>query len=146
MTGALEGHCMCSAVSVIATPTQPYITACNCDNCKRWTGGMNFAFEADANTVRIEGPVKTIALMPWAERGFCSKCGSGVFYRVTAEGPMKGLLKLSAGLFPDATGLPVGIEFYADERPAAFDLSQDHKTMTRAEVEALFSDNEETRP
>ena len=141
MSSVLKGQCMCGAVSVTATATQSYMTACNCDNCKRWTGGVNFAFEVDADSARIEGPVKTISVMPWAERGFCGECGSGVLFRVTADGPMEGLLKLSAGLFPDATGLPMGVEFYADERPAAFDLSRDHKTMTRAEVEALFSDN-----
>lgn len=141
MSGALAGQCMCGAVTVNATPTKGHITACNCENCQRWTSGVNFAFEVDGASARINGPVKTISVQPWAERGFCSDCGSGLFYRVTADGPMKGLLKMSAGLFAGATGLPLGVEYYADERPGAFDLSRDHTLMTRADVEALFSEN-----
>ncbi len=144
MTVAMNGTCMCGAVTVKATATKEYITACNCENCRRWTGGVNYAIEVDANAASIDGPIKTIAPMPWAERGFCAECGSGVYYRVTAEGPMHGLLKMSAGLFDDGTGLPVGVEYYADDRPAAYDLSREHKAVTRAEVEAFFLGNAES--
>lgn len=134
----MKGQCMCGAVTVEAEPTKDFITACNCENCRRWTGGVNFTFNVDEISAAINGPVKTVSVAPWAERGFCGTCGSGIFYRVTAEGPNHGLLKLSAGLFPDATGLPVGVEYYADQRPAAFDLSQPHQEMTATEVRALL--------
>lgn len=135
----LEGQCLCRAVTVRAEPKDGYLTACNCENCRRWTGGVNFTFSVDAETARIDGPMKTVTVLPWAERGFCAECGSGLFYRVTAEGDLKGMLKLSAGLFPDGTGLPLGVEFYSDERPAGYDLGQPHRTMTKAEVEAYFA-------
>lgn len=135
----LDGQCMCGAVQVRATPTKDFMTACSCENCRRWTGGVNFTFNADETTAEMTGPVKTVQIAPWAERGFCSDCGSGIFYRVVAEGPNHGLLKLSAGLFPNGTDLRLGVEYYVDQRPAQFDLSQPHDTMTTEEVNALFS-------
>ena len=58
-------------------------------------------------------------------------CGLGIFYRITAEGPAKGML-------PEATGFQLQIEFCADERAGAFDFSQPHTELSRAQVEAMF--------
>ncbi|MEL6799632.1 MAG: GFA family protein [Pseudomonadota bacterium] len=137
---AMSGACMCGAVQVSVVAKGDHMTACNCENCRRWSGGVGFTFEVEAKSAEMTGPIKTISLLPWAERGFCGDCGSGLFWRVISDGEMSGMLKMSAGLFPDGTGLPLGMEFYADERPDGFDLSQPHKTMTRAEVEAHFFD------
>ncbi len=137
----LQGQCMCGAVRVAATPSKDFMTACNCENCRRWTGGVNYTFAVDATTAQITGPVKTVSVVDWAERGFCADCGSGVFYRITADGPNHGLLKLSAGLFPAGTDLRLGVEYYADQRPPQFDLSQPHETLTSEEVRALLSAN-----
>lgn len=141
MTAMIEGQCMCAAVTVRARQTKDFMTACSCDDCRRWTGGVNFTFNVDETTAEITGPVKTISIQPWAERGFCGDCGSGIFYRVVAEGPNHGLLKLSAGLFPDAGGLPLGEEYYVDQRPPQFDLSRPHTEMTAGDVRALMSGN-----
>lgn len=137
----LEGRCLCGAVTAVVEPSDGHMTACNCENCRRWTGGVNFTFAVVPETAQIEGPIKTITPMPWARRGFCAECGSGIYYKVTTEGELNGLLKVSAGLFNDAGGLPLDVEFYADERPASYDLSKPHRTMTRAEVEAYFVDD-----
>ncbi|WP_425040202.1 GFA family protein [Primorskyibacter sp. S187A] len=136
---SLQGRCMCGAVTAVARPTKDFITACNCENCRRWGGGTYFAFHVDAASAEITGPVKTVSVAPWAERGFCSACGSNVSYRIVAEGPHHGVLKLSAGLFPEGTGLPLGVEYFTDERPTAFDLSRPHEEMTAEAVRALLS-------
>ena len=54
----LDGHCLCGAVTVRAEPKDGYFTACNCENCRRWTSGISFSFVADEATAVIDGPVK----------------------------------------------------------------------------------------
>ncbi|MCR9150865.1 MAG: GFA family protein [Rhodobacteraceae bacterium] len=134
----LTGHCLCGAVTLDVAPAKEVLTACNCENCRRWTGGVNFTFEVEAETARIDGPVRTYSPENWAERAFCGACGSGISYRFTGDGPLNGLLKVSAGLFDDAGGRRLGTEFFADQRPAAFNLGQPHPTMTAAEVAAVL--------
>ena len=70
----------------------------------------------------------------WAERGFCATCGSTLWYGSVADG----VRHLSAGLFPDAGGGQMKIEFFADRCPNGYALTGDHRRLTTAETEAMF--------
>ena len=88
--------------------------------------------------MQIEGPVRTRATSDWAERAWCDSCGSSLFYRVTAEGPYKGVAHVATGLFEDAGGLPLTNELYVDRRPSGYAFAGELGGMTKAEVEAMF--------
>lgn len=80
--GALSGGCQCGAVrySVAAGPAVPLV--CACRMCQRATGGVMAAFlEVEAERVRWTGTAATFASSSEAERGFCSACGTSLFYR-----------------------------------------------------------------
>ncbi|KPU83237.1 hypothetical protein JI58_09430, partial [Marinosulfonomonas sp. PRT-SC04] len=53
----------------------------------------------------------------WAERAWCSKCGSNLWYQVTLEGPYSDTYHMPFGLLDDTTGLTIDREIYVDEKP-----------------------------
>ncbi|MDU8910148.1 GFA family protein [Aestuariicoccus sp. MJ-SS9] len=129
----ITGHCLCGAVTVTATANAvPRLRACHCDMCRRHTSGAFFSIEADV--VQIDGPARSFRSSDWAERGFCGTCGSTLWYGTVADG----VRNLSAGLFDNAGGGEMKIEFFADRCPHGYALAGDHRRLSSAETEALF--------
>ena len=70
----------------------------------------------------------------WAERGFCKKCGSHVFYRLKANQHYM----LSAGLFEDQKEFVLDHQIFIDKKPSFYSFANETVTMTEAEVFAKF--------
>ena len=65
---------------------------------------------------------------------FCSVCGSTLWYGTQKDG----VRHFSAGLFKDAGGAALKLEFFTDAAPG-YALAGDHRKMTAVETEALFA-------
>ena len=138
----MTGQCLCGAVTVTATPERPSLAACHCNMCRRWTSAAFVAFPSDDAVA--EGPVKVFQSSEWAERAFCERCGSALWYRITAPGPGHGQYQLASGLF-DVAGMHLGLEVFIDEKPDAyaFDGAENRRQMTGAEIIAIFAPKED---
>lgn len=100
--------------------------------CQRWSGGLFLCFNADADGVKVEGPVTRYASSDFAERAFCAVCGSHLWMRNV---PGK-TYDLMPGLFDEARGWPLRSEVYSDRAMASVRLGGDHRQATQAEYEA----------
>lgn len=138
----LNGQCMCGAVSVTATPAKDAIGACHCDMCRRWTSSALMTFQAEPGYAAL-GPVKTYTSSEWAERAFCEVCGSALWYRMTAPGPMQGQTQMAAGLFENAGGHRLSLELFIDKKPEGYAFAGDRKQITEAEMMAMYAPSEE---
>ena len=116
---ATTGHCLCGAVTVRVESLSDEISACFCDLCTRWGGGLQMGIEAPANRVTIEGPLKTHRSSALAERGWCDTCGSSVLFCYVADRDT-GYLELSPGLFENAGGARLTRVVYADRHPDGY--------------------------
>ena len=134
----LTGQCMCGAVRVTARPERGSAGACHCDMCRRWTSSALMTFPA-ADGWAAEGPVKVFRSSDWAERAFCETCGSPIFYRITAPGPMQGQVQMAAGLFDNAADTKLGLELYIDRKPQGYAFEGERRQMTEADVIAAFA-------
>ncbi len=132
----MRGRCLCGAVTVTAVPVRQALAACHCDMCRRWSSSAFMAFEAE--TVKAEGPVRTFTSSEWAERAFCERCGSNLWYRITAPGPMHGQHQLAAGLF-DVGDMPIKLEVFIDKKPPGYAFAGERKQMTEQEVFDLYA-------
>lgn len=130
----LKGQCMCGAVSVTANSAQPGLVACHCDMCRRWTSSMYMSLRTDPDSVSVTGPVKVFRSSDWAERAFCEICGSALWYSTLHDGQKN----LAAGLFDNAGGADLKLEFFIDKKPDGFAFAGERKQMTEAEVIAAF--------
>ena len=140
----VSGQCMCGAVKVTATLAREAVVACHCDMCRRWTSSMLMTVAVEPGH-SVEGPVKQFTSSDWAERAFCADCGSALWYRVTAPGPMHGQAQMAAGLFDDAAGANLKLELYVDRKPQGYAFAGERRQMTEAEVYAMYAPPPEER-
>ena len=133
MTGAaMTGQCLCGAVTVrVAGAHDPRPGACHCRMCQRWSGGLFLCFNADADGVTVDGPVTRFASSDFAERAFCSVCGSHLWMRDKTGRAYD----LMPGLFDAIHDQPLRSEVYSDRAMASVRLQGDHRRATQAEYE-----------
>lgn len=131
----LTGKCMCGAVKISATAKKPSVAVCHCDMCRRWSAGPFMAVNCRSVTFEDDENVGRIRSSDWAERGYCTKCGSNLFYRLVDSSDHQ----ISAGLFDDQSMLRLSLQVFIDSKPPYYEFSNETKTMTAAEVIAAFA-------
>lgn len=130
------GKCMCGAVTY-AAKIEPKLSACHCGMCRRWSGGPYLAAGPAEATFSGEENLTVIKSSDWAERGFCNKCGSSMFYRLTA-GQYAGMTNVGFGTLDDQSGFELTREWYCDLKPDAYTLEGDHERVTSEQIAAMF--------
>ena len=102
------GGCQCGTVRYLIAAGPVRETVCGCRMCQRASGNFTSAFyEVDATRVTwTTAPPTTWASSDVADRGFCARCGTPLFFRETASGTIE---LLAATL---ATGTPFDPAFH----------------------------------
>jgi len=131
----LEGKCMCGAVRFSASAQKPSVVACHCDMCRRWSAGPFMALNCQNVTFDGQENIGRIRSSDWAERGFCTRCGSNLFYHIIERSDYQ----LAAGLFDDQSMLRMSLQVFTDSRPGFYEFANETKMMTGAEVAAMFA-------
>jgi hypothetical protein len=135
------GHCMCGAVGFTASDVPEKLGACHCEMCRRWTGSAFVNIEVPNEKINWTGKehIATLQSSDWAERGWCSCCGTGLFWRMTEENEYSGTTDIALGLFDDPSGFKISHEIYIDHKPDSFAFVDHGQTkLTRAECVAKF--------
>ena len=111
-----EGGCLCGGVRYAVHGPLREILVCHCVECRRWTGRA-WAVTAARNEdleigdgrrlVWVESPNSALG----ASRGFCSQCGSSLFYRA----PGRGRTGIGAGTLDDPSGLRVAGHIWVEQ-------------------------------
>lgn len=131
------GKCMCGAVRFTAKDLGE-ASACHCGMCRRWAGGPWIGVSAGPIEWQDDEALEVVESSAWAERGFCRKCGSGLFYRITAEGKHQGVTSVSLGALDDPKGIALTKEWFIDRKPDVYALAGDRERVTEAEIMAAF--------
>lgn len=126
----IGGHCLCGAVSITLESPARDVEVCQCDMCRRWGGSFYAAQCGDNPRISGEDAITVYRSSEWAERAFCSKCGSNLWFRFLPTGGRS----FSAGLFDAATGNGIEKEIFADEAAVWSKLEGNHPRQTGAEV------------
>lgn len=130
------GSCLCGAVDISAKYMSDSVGACHCSTCRRWGGGPLLAVECGSDVqVRGERYVSVYDSSDWAERGFCTKCGSHLFYRLKQDGSYI----VPVGLFGDEHPFTFDHQVFIDEKPAYYGFAQRTTDMTGEEVFAKYA-------
>ncbi len=126
----IEGHCLCGAVTVALDNPKQEIEICQCDMCRRWAGSFYTAQTGDNAEVSGKDCITAYQSSDWAERAFCSKCGSNLWYRFLPTGNRS----FSAGLFDAAARHTIEKEIFVDECADWSRLEGNHPRQTGEEV------------
>jgi hypothetical protein len=135
----MQGQCLCGAITVTA-PDKTHIDACHCGMCRRWGGGPALGL-ACGPEVQIEGrdQLKVYRSSDWAERAFCSECGTHIYYQLLPSSDYF----LPAGLFQDDAAFEFTEQIYIEFKPSYYDFANPTLNLTEAEVLARFAARQE---
>jgi hypothetical protein len=131
-----NGSCLCGAVSVSTTSMNNHVGACHCSMCRKWGGGPLLAIECGSDvSFSGEENIEFYQSSEWAERGFCKKCGSHLFYKLKQNNQYF----MPVGLFDNGEGLILDHQFFIDEKPEYYCFANATKNLTGEEVFAQFA-------
>lgn len=110
----LKGSCHCGAVTFTLTqvPTEP--TACHCTQCRKQSGHYLASAKVPKTAVNLTGADH----MSWyrssekVRRGFCSKCGSWLFW----EPLLRDSMWVALGSLDGKTGLTLERHIYVADK------------------------------
>lgn len=133
---AQKGQCLCGAVKFAADEVEAGFGACHCRMCQRWSGGIFMTANSRGLSFDGEENIATYLASQWAERGFCRKCGSLLFYRLLNSDDYE----ICIGTFDDLSQLELTSEIFVDCKPAGYALAGEHPRLTEAETLEKFKE------
>lgn len=138
-TKNIQGRCACGMVVVDAKTASESVGACHCGTCRKISGGSPYMAVDCGTEVNFKGSenISVYNSSEWAERGFCAKCGTQLFYRLKQNGQHM----LSSGLFASCD-FNFDHQVFIEEKPAYYEFANNTKNMTGEEIFAQFGSSE----
>jgi hypothetical protein len=131
-----RGKCLCGAVRLVAMPKGNGVAACHCTMCRTWGGGPLLGVDCGEDFhVEDEADVSVYPSSDWAERGFCRRCGTHLFYRLK-QGPR---YFVPAGVFEGGESWVLEHQVFIDEKPDFYAFANPTRDFTGAELFAQFA-------
>ena len=114
------GSCLCGAVRyTVSGPLRPVI-ACHCTQCRKTSGHYVAATSASREDVEINGEVTWFASSGTARRGFCSTCGSNLFWDGSGVN-----LSIHAGTLDGPSGVQLAGHIFCDAKGDYYEIEGD---------------------
>ena len=132
-----KGQCLCGAVTLTVEDADLEVHCCHCSMCRRWSGGPVFAVPVAQVTMQPENQIVRYESSDWAERGFCGRCGTNLFYRLKEPDAYY----LMMGLFDDPGQFKLASEIYIDNKPPGYSIAGDHPRLTEEEFLESFQES-----
>lgn len=117
------GSCLCGAVRFDVDGELRPVVNCHCGQCRKWSGHFVAATAAWRRSFRLEDPQGALT---WyrssetAQRGFCGRCGAGLFWRVDDADT----ISIMAGALDGATGLATRAQIYVEDKGDYYELGE----------------------
>jgi hypothetical protein len=110
------GGCLCGAVRFSISGALRDILICHCAMCRRSSSSVGAYTACAPDAIAISGTkLRWYRSSPMARRGFCSKCGSQLFWE-----PNDGHhISVSAGSLDDASALAIAEHIFVAHDPTA---------------------------
>lgn len=115
-----KGGCLCGAVRYEVTGPLRDVIFCHCSQCRRQTGLYYAATAAATQDLALtsDHALAWYAASDHARRGFCSQCGSALFWRPNSGSHVA----ILAGSLDDPSVLKAQSHICTDGRPDFYDL------------------------
>ena len=126
----ITGACLCGAVSIRLEGARTGIEACHCTMCRAWGGGPFLSVSARTYHIEGEEHITAYRSSAWAERAFCKRCGSNLWFEFLPA-KHRGFL---AGLFELPDSYTLAKQIFTDEKPGFYDFAQQTRMQSSHEV------------
>lgn len=121
MSKITKGSCNCGGVTWEATGQLRGILACHCGQCRKQTGLYYAATNVadDRLNITSDKTLKWYQSSPQAKRGFCSQCGSALFWKHAVDEHTSILV----GSIDGPTGLEISEHIYTADKPDWYEIT-----------------------
>lgn len=116
-----KGSCLCGRITLEVRGAMREVVGCHCTQCRKQTGSYYMATNApdEALTVHGEENLTWYRASESARRGFCSHCGSALFWKHD-DHPFTSVM---AGCFEAPTGLKLTRHIFVADKGDYYDLN-----------------------
>lgn len=121
---SLLGSCLCGAVRIeILEKPEHAPEACHCTMCRKQSGHVLAGVNVKRDKLKVHGDDK----VTWyrssekVERGFCSICGSTLFWKPTMDGYQ--YTAVAMGALAGATGLKLSKHTFVGDKGDYYDIA-----------------------
>ena len=128
----MKGHCLCGAVQFEGVAAKE-VGVCHCRMCRRWAGGPFVSVHCTEATFSGMEHIGVYASSAWAERGFCTKCGTHLYYKLLPTGEYY----LPAGML-ETDDFEFTTQVYIDCKPDYYDFANQTQMVTEQQIVAQF--------
>ncbi len=113
MNQAITGGCLCGGVRYEVRGPLRNVIACHCVQCRRTSGHFVAATACRRRAFKLsnDATLKWYTAVPGFRRGFCSECGSSLFFE--EEGGER--VSIAAGSLDQPQGLTIVAHLFASE-------------------------------
>lgn len=121
MSDVHTGQCLCGRVRFSAEGPLREVVACHCGQCRRQTGHFYAATNVADDSLTVIGgrDVTWYKASPGARRGFCSTCGSALFWKHEAEA----YTSILAGAFDQPSGLRLTRHIFCADKGDYYEIA-----------------------
>ncbi len=115
-----KGSCLCGGVTFEIIGDLRPVVACHCGQCRKTSGHFWAATQVNDEDLRLthDETLEWYQSSETAERGFCRRCGSSLFWRMEGEGRTS----IGAGTL-DATGLSISKHIYTSHKGDYYEIT-----------------------
>ena len=137
----MKVSCLCAKTVFEAELKNHDVHACHCSMCRQQSSGVLMSIDIEPGSLRFEDQayLSLFKSSEWGERGFCSHCGTMLFWRMQ-DGSYCNINVFALQEPPE--GLKLTTEIYIDHKPDFYQFKYSRVQLTEAEVVALFSQDE----
>ncbi len=118
-----KGSCECGAVQYELSGELRQVVSCHCSQCRKTSGHFWAATNVPNDALKItkDAGLKWFRSSDVARRGFCTECGSSLFYQFDG----KGNTAIGAGTLDGATGLETIRHIFTGSKGDYYDITDD---------------------
>ncbi len=116
-----RGACLCGAVKFKTYGKLRKVVGCHCTQCRKQTGHFWASTNILENELELDGEeaLTWYASTPGYKRGFCSTCGSALFWkREDLE-----YISIGAGVFESPTHMVLASHIYCEDKGDYYEIS-----------------------
>ena len=121
---SLSGSCLCGAVRIEVTERPSHSPeACHCSMCRKQSGHVLSAVNVKRDALKVFGGdrVTWYKSSDKVERGFCSVCGSTLFWKPTIDGYQ--YTAVAMGALESPTGLKLSKHTFVGDKGDYYEIA-----------------------
>jgi hypothetical protein len=124
MSGIIQqvsGGCYCRRVRYRASGVSRQVTECHCSQCRKQAGHRYASTGAKTSDIEIDGAanITWYRASPHAERGFCSTCGSHLFWKLSSED----YIGILAASIDEQSGLHMSKHIFIEDKGDYYEIT-----------------------